>query len=123
MKKTHSFSLRARFRSFQYAFQGLRKAFLTEHNLWIHFVATMSVIALSVILKISRYEAIAVTIVSGMVWMAELFNSAVEKIMDFVSPQKHEQVKIIKDIAAAAVLVTAIAALVTGLFIFLPKLF
>jgi diacylglycerol kinase len=123
MKKTHSFSFRARFRSFQYAFQGLRKAFLTEHNLWIHFVATMSVIALSVILKISRYEAIAVTIVSGMVWMAELFNSAVEKIMDFVSPQKHEQVKIIKDIAAAAVLVTAIAALVTGLFIFLPKLF
>jgi diacylglycerol kinase len=57
-----------------------------------------------------------------MVWVAEIFNTAIEKTMDFISRERHPQIKLIKDLAAAAVLVTAFSALITGAIIFIPKL-
>ena len=59
----------------------------------------------------------------AMVWMAELFNTAIEKTMDFISKEAHPQIKLVKDLAAAAVLIAAIAAVLVGALIFIPKLF
>ncbi|MNY66215.1 Undecaprenol kinase [compost metagenome] len=58
----------------------------------------------------------------GLVFVCELFNTALEALADFASPGKHPQIKKVKDLAAAAVLLSAISALITGIIIFLPKL-
>ena len=58
-----------------------------------------------------------------MVWTAEIFNTAIEKTMDFISREKHPQIKLVKDLAAAAVLITAVSAIIVGAIIFIPKLF
>ncbi|HVZ57498.1 MAG TPA: diacylglycerol kinase [Chitinophagaceae bacterium] len=122
MHSTKRFSIYARLRSIRHALRGLAVALGSEHNLWIHTAATVLVVLLSFLLHVSREELLVIVVVTGMVWSAELFNSAVERIMDFVSPQHHEKVKMIKDVAAAGVLLAALTALVTGLLIFLPKL-
>jgi diacylglycerol kinase (ATP) len=116
------FSLLRRAKSFHFAFGGLYQFFNTQHNAIIHGIATGIVIALSAILKLSVTELLFITAATGLVWMAELFNTAIEKLCDMVCPQQHPQVKFIKDVSAAAVLVTAIMAAVTGSVIFIPKL-
>jgi diacylglycerol kinase len=58
----------------------------------------------------------------GMVWAAEIFNTSIERIMDYLSKEKQPAIKIIKDLAAAAVLVTALTALLVGAFVFIPKI-
>jgi len=62
-------------------------------------------------------------IVMALVWITEILNTCIEKIMDFVHPEYHPKVKIIKDMAAAAVLIMAIVAVIVGGLIFIPKLF
>jgi diacylglycerol kinase len=120
---TQPFSWKKRMNSFTYAFQGLSALFRTEHNMWIHAAFTVAVIALSLFYNITNIEWCLVMIVMGMVWVAEIFNTAIEKTMDLVSPGIHPLVKLVKDLSAAAVLVTALIAVVTGCFIFLPKIF
>lgn len=115
------FSLPARIKSFSYAFDGLFHFLKREHNAWIHLAATVIVIALSFIFPVSRSEAIALVFAIGLVWMAELFNTAIEKMMDFSTTEKLPAVKFIKDVSAAAVLVSSIMALVVGCIIFIPK--
>jgi diacylglycerol kinase len=122
MDTTKHFSIKARAKSFVYAFEGVITFFRSEHNALLHLLATILVISLSIIFPVSRFEAIALIIVTGLVWMAELFNTAMEKIIDFVSTEKHPQIKFIKDISAAAVLVAAFMAVAVGCFIFIPKL-
>ena len=117
------FSTKERMNSFGYAWMGLKSALRTEHNTWIHLVLTISAIGLAAFLRIDRLEWMALIIVTAMVWTAELFNTVIEKVMDFLSTERHPQIKIIKDMAAAAVLVSAIAAVIVGLLIFIPKLF
>ena len=122
MKKNKPFSWRARARSFKYALEGLKHFISIEHNAWLHLFATIAVIVLAIITNVSKLEWMALVIVSGFVWGAELFNTAVEKIMDFISIEQNPEIKIIKDLSAAAVLVAAITAFITGCFIFIPKL-
>lgn len=116
------FSLKARFKSFTYAWCGLRTLLRSEHNALVHLGFTIAVLFLSIGFKISTTEAIALIIVTALVWMAELFNTAIEKSIDFVSTEIHPQIKIVKDLSAAAVLVSAIAAAVVGIIIFIPKI-
>lgn len=116
------FSWRERGNSFGYAWQGIRALFRTEHNAWIHGGATVLVLLLSLLLQVSRAEAAVLVLTMAFVWSAEIFNTALEKAMDFISAERHPQIKLVKDLAAAAVLVSAIAALLVGLLIFLPKL-
>jgi len=71
---------------------------------------------------VSRGEAISIVLSVGLVWLAELFNTAIEKLCDVVSKEYHPAIKFIKDVSAAAVLVSAITAFVTGAIVFLPKL-
>ena len=117
------FSWSARLKSFTYAGQGLQALFRTEHNAWIHFVLTVAALVAAFVLHISRGEWLALIIAFGLVWMAELFNTCIEKTMDFLSEERHPQIKIIKDLAAAAVLVAALVAFFVGLIIFIPRLF
>jgi len=94
-----------------------------EHNARIHLVAALLAILLGFFLKISMLEWIAIIVVIGAVFTAELFNSALENLSDHLAPEQHTNIKKVKDLAAAAVLVSALMALVTGVIIFLPKIF
>lgn len=115
------FSTKERLNSFVYAWAGIKAAIRTEHNTWIHLMLTLTAFGLAIALRISREEWMALVVVIAMVWTAELFNTVIEKIMDFLSTERHPQIKIIKDMAAAAVMVTALAAVIVGLLIFIPK--
>jgi diacylglycerol kinase len=117
------FSFSQRFKSFSYAWSGIKSVLKIEHNTWIHLFLTISAIALGIVLKLATAEWATLIIVTAMVWMAELFNTCIEKIMDFLSTDSHPQIKLIKDMAAAAVLIASIAALIVGAIIFIPKIF
>lgn len=117
-----TFSWRARARSFSYAWAGIRSLFGSEHNLYLHAVSTIAAVVMAVLFRISLMEAMILALSIALVWMAELFNTAIEKTADLISSEYHPQIKLLKDVAAAAVLVAAIAALLIGAFIFLPKL-
>jgi diacylglycerol kinase (ATP) len=121
--KQLQFSLRSRLNSFDFAFSGLFTFFRQEPNARIHLVATLIVFFAAVYYKLSTDEIFALVIVSGFVWMAEIFNTAVERIMDFISTEKNSNIKFIKDLAACGVLLSAITAMITGAIVFIPKLF
>lgn len=114
--------LKKRVDSFKWAFNGLKIVFCEEANARIHLLATIVVIALGLFLGIDRYEWITVLIAIAMVIAAEIFNTAIEHLSDFVSPEKRAAIKKVKDLAAAGVLVTAIVAVVVGVIIFMPRL-
>lgn len=117
------FSWKERGNSFSYAFAGLRAVVKTEHNSWIHLGAALLVAVLGFYFQISRLEAIALVLSIALVWMAELLNTAIEKGMDLISTEIDPRIKLVKDLAAAAVLVCAIASLIVGAIIFIPKIF
>lgn len=121
MDTNKKFSIRARKESFNYAFEGLFAMFRSEHNMWIHLLATVVVIILAVVLKVSIAEFALLFLAMGMVWVAEIFNTVIERIIDFVSTERKPAIKQIKDFSAAAVLVAAIIALIVGCFVFIPK--
>lgn len=108
--------------SFKYALQGFASSFRTERNMKIHAVATILVIILGIYLKLNLIEWSIITIAIVIVISAELFNTAIETIVDMVSPQKNEKAKLAKDISAGAVLILAIGSAIVGFIIFLPKI-
>lgn len=110
-----------RIASFKWAFNGLRIFFIEEFNAKVHFVAAATVLILGFFFKINKYEWMAVLFAIAMVISAELINTAIEHLADVVSPEKKPAIKKVKDMAAAAVLIVAFAALLIGVFIFLPK--
>lgn len=116
------FSLKARIRSFKHAFKGVSNFFQTEHNALIHLVATVIVIAFGIWLSISRIEWIIIICMIGMVFTAELFNTAIEKLCDSITIEYNNKIKIAKDLSAAGVLIVALVAAIIGLIVFLPKL-
>ncbi|MBO7625655.1 MAG: diacylglycerol kinase family protein [Bacteroidales bacterium] len=116
------FSVRKRIKSFSYAFAGLRVLFREEHNARIHAVAAVLAVAMGFLFRISPMEWIAVVIVIGMVFAAEIINSSIERTADFVKAERDDRKRDIKDLGAAAVLVCAIAAAVVGIIIFIPKI-
>lgn len=116
------FSLKQRIKSFSYAFNGLRLLILHEHNARIHAVAAIGAIAMGWYYQIAVYEWIAIIFAIALVVAFEIVNSAIEKLADVVSPHYQPGIKKVKDLAAAAVLVAAIAAFVIGLIIFIPKI-
>ena len=107
--------------SFKYALQGFASSFRTERNMKIHVVATILVIILGIYLKLNLIEWSIITIAIVIVISAELFNTAIETIVDMVSPQKNEKAKLAKDISAGAVLILAIGSAIVAFIIFLPK--
>ncbi len=122
MMERKKFSWQERRKSFGYAWDGLKALLRTEHNSRIHLVLTLTAVAAALLLRISRMEMIILIMVMATVWVAEIFNTALEKAMDFMSKERHPQIKLVKDLAAAAVLITAITAVIVGCLIFIPKM-
>ena len=109
-------------RSFRYAWQGIRACVGREQNFSFHLITTVLVIGAGFAFGITRGEWTAICICIGLVIAAELFNTAVERLVDLVSPRRHPLAGQVKDIAAGAVLVCALAAIAVGLIIFVPYL-
>jgi len=116
------FSIKSRLKSFRYAFEGLNAFFTAQHNAIIHLLMTLLAFSAAIFFNVSKAEAIAIVLAAALVWAAELFNTAIEKLADMVSKDYHPSIKFIKDVSAAAVLLSAVAAFITGAIIFLPKL-
>jgi diacylglycerol kinase len=110
-------------KSFKYAFSGLWYAIITQRNMRIHLAAALTVALLAWLLELSRWEFAILTITVSAVMIAELLNTALETVVDMVSPEFHPLAKRAKDLAAGAVLISAIAALAVGCFLFWPYLF
>lgn len=104
-------------RSFRFAGQGIIDLFRYENNAKVHLLLAILVVAAGVYLELSRTEWAIILTQIGLVWAAEAFNTAIEKLCDFVSPGLHPQIKAIKDISSGAVLILAITAVVIGLII------
>ena len=113
---------RGRLFSFKYAFSGLRHVIVSQRNAWIHTGITAAVVLLAVFLKLSFQNWATLLLAIGLVWTAEIFNTALETLVDLASPQQHPLAKITKDVSAAAVLVSAIVSIAIGLLILLPPL-
>ncbi len=107
--------------SFKFAGVGIFTALKKERNMKIHFLAMIAVIIFGLAFRIEPMEWIACIILFGGVIGAEMFNTAIETVVDLVTPYKNEKAKITKDVAAGGVLVWAIASAVAGLIIFVPK--
>jgi diacylglycerol kinase (ATP) len=109
-------------RGFGYAFNGLGYAAKTQLNFRVHLVASLLAIFMGYALHISTNEWLWIILCIAIVLMAELFNTALEFLVDLVSPNYNELAGHVKDIAAGAVVIAALFALITGIVIFLPKL-
>ena len=113
-------TLRARLASFRYAFSGL-SVLGKEPNARIHLVIAILTVTAGLIFHISTIEWCAVILCIGIVLALEAVNTAIEALCDHVSPEFAPMIKRAKDVAAAAVLLSAFAAVAVGLIIFLPK--
>lgn len=116
------FSLAARLRSFSCAFKGLLEMSRGQFNFRIHFVAVIVVVCCGFIFKVSFSEWTILILCMGFVLAAEAMNTAIEYLVDLVTPDYHELAGKIKDLAAAAVLIAAMASALAGLIIFVPKI-
>lgn len=116
------YDFKKQLRSFGYAWKGIRCCVGKEQNLSFHLIATVLVVIAGWQLGITRTEWAILLLCIGMVIAAELFNTAIEKLVDLVSPGRHPLAGQVKDIAAGAVLVCAATAAMVGLIIFVPYL-
>ena len=111
------YDLKKQLRSFGYAWKGIQSCVGKEQNLSFHLIAAMAVIIAGIVLGITRTEWIMVVMCIGTVIAAD---TAIEKLVDLVSPERHPVAGRVKDIAAGAVLICAVAAAIIGLIIFIP---
>ena len=119
-EKHPPFSLLDRLKSIGYALKGIGFMLTTQHNAWVHLVATIIVTAAGFFTHVSSLDWRWLIASMVVVWVAETFNTAVEYVCDVVSPEYNHAVKQAKDIAAGAVLITAFGAVIIGLTVFLP---
>ena len=108
--------------SFKYAIEGIISSFKTERNMKIHILAMIIVIIAGIFYKINMIEWMMCVIAIVLVIAGELFNTAIETVVDIVMPYKNPKAKIAKDVAASAVLILAIGSIIVGGIIFLPKI-
>lgn len=108
--------------SFKYAYNGLKVCFKTQLSFRIHGLAATGVVGAGAALQINAVQWLALIWCISMVLAAELMNTAIEKLCDHITPSHHPQIKIIKDLAAAGVLVIVLGSLTIGLVIFIPAI-
>ena len=108
--------------SFNYAIEGILDALKTERHMKVHAFMTFVVLLMCILYKVTKYEVILLSIAVSSVWMAELFNTAVENSIDIVCKAYHPLAKKAKDVAAGAVLVSSMNALIVGYLVFYEKL-
>ena len=122
MSEKKRFSIIARAQSIKHALRGVWIIFKTQHNAWVHALATVVVVVLGFWLHISHGEWAAIVLSIMAVLVSEGFNTALEIDIDLTSPMYHPYARDTKDVAAGAVLLTVVGAVVVGLIVFVPKL-
>jgi len=115
-------NLKKTLRSFRYAAEGLWGLFVYENNARFHLLAALAVSIAGWFFELNPTEWALIVIAIGGVWSAEAFNTALEKLCDMVQPEQDPRIKIIKDLAAAGVLITAGVAFIIALLIFGERL-
>jgi diacylglycerol kinase (ATP) len=117
-RRSDRFSFVKRAKSFVHAGRGLWIFVKTTHNAWLHIAILILAIALGIYFHITHIEWMLLILVSGFVLAAEAFNTAIEIDMDLTSPESHPYARDTKDVAAGAVLISAIVAVIIGVGIF-----
>lgn len=120
MDTKEEFSLVKRAKSFVHAGRGLKLFIKTTHNAWIQIIIFLGAVLLGIYFDIPSLEWAVLVLAGGFVLTAEAFNTAIEIDINLTSPGSHPYARDTKDVAAGAVLVSAITALIIGLIIFLP---
>ncbi len=123
LKKRRKFKVKSKklINSFKYAFEGVFSSFKTERNMKIHVFIMIMVIIAGILFKINKYEWIICVICFALVISGEIFNTAIETVVDMIMPYKNDKAKLAKDISAGGVLILAISSTIVGLIIFIPK--
>lgn len=120
MDKAKPFTVRGRIRSFGYAQRGVRMLLRREHNAWLHLAATAGVVLGGLGARVGRWEWCMLILAMAAVWTAEAVNTALEHLCDVACPRVHEGIARMKDLAAGAVLLSALGAAVIGVIVFAP---
>jgi len=110
-------------RAFKHALDGIVHSFSSQRNMKVHVVAAMTAVALAIYFRLPAMEWLLLVLTIAGVIAAEMFNTAVEAMVDLVSPHVHHLAKTAKDVAAGAVLIMALASLVVGYLLFFHRLF
>ncbi|MBR5328614.1 MAG: diacylglycerol kinase family protein [Firmicutes bacterium] len=118
MKKAESF-----WESFGYAREGLKHCIRSERNFRIHMVMGVIAFTLGVVLQLTRAELAILLLLIGLVLIAEMLNTALENLVDLCTEDYHPLAKVVKDVAAGAVLLLCIVAVLIGIIIFVPHIF
>ncbi len=108
--------------SFRYSMEGLEYSYKYEQSMFIHFIATVLAIALGLFLQLEIIEWALVFFAIGLVLAGELFNTAIEAVVDLVTTEIHPLAKIAKDCGSAATFVLAVIAGIIGLLIYVPHI-
>ena len=119
---SETFSFTGRIRSITHAVRGITEMLKSQHNAWLHAVATIAVTVLGFAFEITRVEWCLLVLAIVAVWVAEALNTAFEFLCDVASPNFHPIVKHSKDVAAGAVLLSVVGAVILGLIVFVPYL-
>lgn len=114
--------LKAHCKSYKYAVRGIYIAFRHEKSMIFHLAAAIAVVATNILLKISKTEWLITLILIGLAWMAEIFNTAIERLADRITKEQDPLIGQAKDLAAGAVLVIGAVAVACAVIIYLPYL-
>ena len=122
MNNISSLTFTGRVRSFSCAIKGIRVMIASQHNAWLHSIATVLVVGLGSYLRLSSAEWCFLVLAMMSVWTSEALNTAFEFLTDVASPEFHPLAEKAKDIAAGAVLIAAIGSVIVGILVFGPHL-
>jgi diacylglycerol kinase len=114
--------IKKHFNSYRYAIRGIGVAFRYEPNMGYHVAAAIAVLVVNYLLGVSRTDWLITLILIGLAWMSEVFNTAIEKLADRVSPDHDPLIGKAKDLAAGAVVIICFFAVVCALIIYIPYL-
>jgi len=109
------------FKSFNIAITGIFSAIKSERNMKIHIIAAILVLIMSLFFKLTQSEFLFIALAVTLVFITEIFNTSIEKLGDAITKEKHEAIKIAKDISAGAVLIATTFAILVGVIVFNSK--
>lgn len=118
----HIFRFHGLIESFELALKGLLYLFLYHRNMRLIFMLGFAAFSLGVYFKLKGIELVALCITITLVFMAEMFNTAIEMLMDMLTAKYHLRIKLVKDIAAAVVLIASLNAVAVGFALFGTRL-
>lgn len=121
MTDRNTLTFSGRIRSIKFALRGIRTMLASQHNAWIHALATVAVTVAGLVVGLSWSEWCWIVLAMVSVWTAEALNTAFEFLTDVASPNFHPLAEKAKDVAAGAVLLSAIGAVIVGALVFWPK--